>query len=73
LRRQGRRGELTRQLAVDFAAERINVNALYRSLDCVQSLFPSYGVPHVAVEGRNCRCSHLPRRPVLGHPSGGDE
>lgn len=32
---------LTRQLAVDFAAERINVNALYRSLDCVQSLFPS--------------------------------
>ena len=29
---------LTRQLAVDFAAERINVNALYRSLDCVQSL-----------------------------------
>jgi NAD(P)-dependent dehydrogenase (short-subunit alcohol dehydrogenase family) len=41
LRRQGRRGELTRQLAVDFAAERINVNALYRSLDCVQSLFPS--------------------------------
>src|SRR6476660_10302651 len=34
LRRQGRRGE---QLAVDFAAERINVNALYRYLDCVQS------------------------------------
>lgn len=32
---------LTRQLAVDFAAERINVNALYRYLDCAQSLFPS--------------------------------
>jgi len=38
LRRQGAVVNLTRQLAVDFAAERINVNALYRSLDCVQSL-----------------------------------
>src|SRR6185295_5724436 len=52
---------LTRQLAVDFAAERINVNALYRSMDCVQSLFPS-------LRGPTCR-HRRPKLPLQPSPT----